>query len=86
MLKSFVTLWFSEKNLNSRVPGGNINAMATLINVQSLITVLGGGDIILQKVPALGFSHSLGPRDSKKSKFSHLEIYLVVLEQLTGLQ
>ena len=34
---------------------------------------------------ALGFSHSLGPRDSKKSKFSHLEIYLVVLEELIGL-
>ena len=31
---------------------------------------------------ALGFSHSLGPRDSKKSKFSHLEIYIVVLEEL----
>ena len=47
-----------------------------------------GGDLILQKVKsarALDFSHSLGPRDSKKSKFSHLEIYLVVLEQLTGL-
>ena len=34
---------------------------------------------------AFDFSHSLGPRDSKKSKFSHLEIYLVVLEELTGL-
>ena len=33
----------------------------------------------------LGFSHSLAPRDTKKSKLSHLEIYLVVLEELTGL-
>ena len=39
----------------------------------------------LMSARALDFSHSLGPKDSKKSKFSHLEIYLVVLEQLTGL-
>ena len=48
-----------------------------------------GGDTYytksLKSALALGFSHSLGPRDSKKSKFSHLEIFLGVLEQLTGL-
>ena len=47
-----------------------------------------GGDYFtksLKSARALGLSHSLGPRDSKKSKFSHLEVYLVVLEQLTDL-
>ena len=41
----------------------------------------------LKSAQAVDFFHYFGPRprDSKKSKFSHLETYLVVLEQLTGL-
>ena len=63
------------------------STLRSLINVQSLITVQGVTLFYksLKSARALGFSHSLGPRDSKKSKFIHLNIYLVVLEQLTGL-
>ena len=61
------------------------NTLRSLINVQSLITVQG----VTLFYKKLKVSSGLGlfpfPRDSKKSKFSHLEIYLVVLEQLTGL-
>ena len=62
--------------------------LRSLINAQSLIAVQGGWHYFTKSsmiARALGFSHFLGPRDSKKSKFSHLEIYLWVLEQLTGL-
>ena len=51
-----------------------IRTLRSLINIQSLIPVQGRG-----------WHYFTSPRDSKKSKFSHLEIYLVVLEQLTGL-
>ena len=66
-----------------------ITSYSKVSNKRTVFNNRTGGDIILQKklmsARALGFSHSLGPRDSKKSKFSHLEIYLVVLEQLIGL-
>ena len=75
------------RTLVKKIWGWNIHTLRSLINVQSLITVQGGQFFTksLKSAQALSFSHSLGPRDSKMSKFSHLEIYLVVLEQLTGL-
>ena len=66
---------------------GSRITLRSLINVQSLITVQ-GVTLFYKKFKVslgLGLFPFIGPRDSKKSKFSHLEIYLVVLEQLTCL-
>ena len=66
--------------------------LRSLINVHSLIIVQGVTLFYKRFTVSSGLwlfpflrAGALGPRDSKKSKLSHLENYLVVLEQLTGL-
>ena len=61
----------------------NVANKRTVLNNRTL-----GRQVFTNRVKsarALCFFHSLGPRDSKKFKFGHLEGHLVVSAQLKGL-